>query len=256
MGGERVDRFEARFELVLLALRPERAHATAQCLGDLREQRIELVRLAPQADQQHSTGIGMAGQSGEQLLRPFQILAELRAAVRMAERIDAVDGAGVAEMGDPRDPLGGAGDAADRRQDPDLVARSHPPVGAAIAVEPGRLVARKRRDRRGLERITLDALQLRLEIVAVDMLARSDRRGQPPDRPAIFAQPRPRCEVADRELVSGRDASLAIQRHRDVVVGMEPQQSGRVGRGRGGSGLSHGETGVRLKRLAYAGKAA
>ena len=83
------------------------------------------------------------------------------------------------------------------------------------------------------------------------MGARRDRLDRMSDRPAIFAHALARRDRAQRELVPGGNrlaqghALHALprgeraQRHRDIVAGIEPQRGGRVGRGKGGEGLSH-----------------
>ena len=55
--------------------------------------------------------------------------------MRVGEGVDAVDRIADQCCGPGRDPLGGACDAADGRQDPDLVARADAAIGANIALE-------------------------------------------------------------------------------------------------------------------------
>src|SRR5688500_5149684 len=129
----------------------------------------------------------MAGQSGQDRARTGEVVAELRAAERVRERIDSVDHARVAGIGDGGDLLGGPADAADRGQYPDLVAGADPSVGAAVAAE-----ARLRLLAQGLGRQTLigiafDSAQPGREVVAVDVPARRHAGGEDSDRPAIFA---------------------------------------------------------------------
>src|SRR3954467_10560179 len=83
----------------------------------------------------------------------------------MGEGVDAVDRLGVTGMGDGGDLLRGAADAADRGQNPDLVARADAAVRAAVAEEAGRLRIAERLRRRRLVRIALDALKQGGEIV-------------------------------------------------------------------------------------------
>ena len=83
--GQLGDEGEARLDLVGLALRAQRADTAAQFRGDLREQQVELVRFAAEADQQHAAGIGMAGERGEDRAGAGEVLAELGAAEGMGE---------------------------------------------------------------------------------------------------------------------------------------------------------------------------
>jgi len=227
----------ASLDLVLFALRPQRAYAAAQGCGYFLDQPVELIRFAAQADQQHTAGIGVAGQSGEQRAGAIQVFAELRAAVRVAECEDAIDRLAVTGVGDGGDPLGGAGDAADRGQNPDFVARADAAVGPTIALEARDLVLGKGRGGHGHVGIAFDAGQQGLQIVAVDMSTGRDVLRQPPDRPAIFAHDPAGFEIAQGLLVAQRHVVRRLQRHRDVVVGAQPQQGGRFGRDRGDAGL-------------------
>ena len=178
------------------------------------------------------------------------------------EGVDAVDRAGVAGMGDGGDPLGGAGDAADRRQDPDLVARADPAVGAAIALEgawPRRsAAARPARARSDSPRRRSSS---GLEIVAVDMVAGRDRLrsaapiGQPYLRTVgaggevARAPPCGRCGIGSRDRRPRRRPLSPGASGRSATATSSPGSSrsraggsGRVER----LGLRHLETGVRL----------
>jgi len=76
-GDEGLDELEAALDLVALTLSGEREDVGARRLGDRGEERVELVRLAPETDDQHAAGIGVAGQRGEDRARPGEIFAQL-----------------------------------------------------------------------------------------------------------------------------------------------------------------------------------
>ena len=177
---------------------------------------------------------------------------------------------GVAGMGDCGDAVGGARDAADGRQDPDLVARADPAVGAAIALEPGRRVRGPRR--RGVGRVAIGARRRSSRVSRLWLwtwqpapIARVARPiGQPNLRTSA-----PASRLLERHLVALRESLRRFrlrprmlarrerpQRRGDVVAGVEPQRGGRFRGGRDRVGLRHWETGVRLKPLAMMGKAA
>ena len=120
---------------------------------------------------------------------------------------------GVAGVGDGGDLLGGAGDAADRRQDPDLVARADAAVGAAIAVEArvARPAAAGSPALRGVVAIGARRRSSRVaRLWTVDMRAGRDRLrssvpiGQPYLRTVVAGG-----EIAQRDLVALRDRPRA-----------------------------------------------
>src|SRR3546814_5603319 len=81
---------------------------------------------------------------GEQRARMAEVVAELRTAEGVLERMNPVDAPGMAFAADPRDARGEIADAADGRQDPDFVARADAAVGADIARKgPRRQMGRK-----------------------------------------------------------------------------------------------------------------
>jgi hypothetical protein len=204
----------------------------------------------------------MAGQSGEDSAGAVEILAKLRAAERMGEGVDSVDRFGVARSGDGGDLLGGPGDAADGGQDPDLVARSDPAVGAAIALEGqgggfGHRVGRCRGG--GLVAVGERTAERGCEVVDVDVFAGADHLGEGADREPELAHGLPFVEAAQSDLVALRHGiadgddrvadlqALArdegAQRDRDVVFGVETQHA-QPGSGER-FGLQHMVTGVR-----------
>src|SRR3954468_5276451 len=101
----------------------------------------------------------------------------------MGKSVDAVDPTFIPVGGRGCDLLGGAADAAYRRQYPDLVAGRDPTVGAAIAEKDGRLAQGQAFSRERFIGIAFEAAQQGREIMAVDMLARQNRGSEPADRP-------------------------------------------------------------------------
>ena len=77
----------------------------------------------------------MPRECGKQAARALEIVAELRAAELVREGMNAVDARTVTLAREPREAFGRAIDAADGRQDPDLVAGRDAPVRAAIAAK-------------------------------------------------------------------------------------------------------------------------
>src|SRR4029450_4602393 len=125
----------------------------------------------------------MTGERGEDGSGAGEVVAELRAAEGMDESVDAVDATRMATGRSFGDLPGGAGNASDRGDDPDLVAGADAAVGPAIALE---LCFPAGSGRQGLGpvEIVAGALQRGCEIVAVDMIARCDGAGRPADRKA------------------------------------------------------------------------
>ena len=147
----------------------------------------------------------MLRQRREQAARVAQIVAELRAAERMLERVDTVETPGVADARDSRGARRQIADAADGGQDPDFVARTDTPIGAGIAQE----LVRGRRERRdgGGRRIDIIIApgQRGRQIVAMDMRTRGNVGGRDTDRKAIFDHARPARDRNQRQLVAARD---------------------------------------------------
>src|SRR3546814_2140590 len=136
-----------------------------------------------------------------------EVVAELRTAEGVLERMNPVDAPGMAFAADPRDARGEIADAADGRQDPDFVARADAAVGADIA----RKGPRRRAGGRctgGGRRVTIVAVaaQRGRQIVAVHMLAGRDVGGRGADWTAIFD----RSEEHTSELQSLMRISYAV----------------------------------------------
>ena len=93
------------------------------------------------------------------------------------------------------------GDAADGRDHPDLVARADAAVGAAIAHELNVSLGKVGRRQR-FEAVVLDPFKQCLQIVRVNILAKSNRRRRHPDRPAEFVYRIAGRKIADRKLVA------------------------------------------------------
>src|SRR6185369_17670567 len=175
------------FDFILRRLRGERADVRALRLGNLLQQRLELVRLAAESEDQHAAGIGMPRECGDELARALEIAAELRATELMWERIHAVNAIFAAVRRLPRDALRSAADAADRAKNPDLVARADATVGAPVAHERQGLCGRGGRalDSR-YESIFIDPRKQRREIVGVDVRTACNRRRGAPDDLAVL----------------------------------------------------------------------
>src|SRR6185295_7328328 len=133
------DEAQALFDFVHGSLRRESADVPALRLRNLLQQRLQLIRFATESEDQHAAGVRMSRQCSDELASAIEIAAELRAAELMRERVYAVDAILAAFGGQPRDALGGAAHAADRTQDPDLVASADAPVRATVAHEGQRL---------------------------------------------------------------------------------------------------------------------
>src|SRR5688572_5552774 len=116
----------------------------------------------------------------------------------MGESMDSIDDAGVARVGDSGDLLRRARDAADRRQDPDFVARTDPAVCAAITRERERVRVDRRSGWSRLVAIAQRSFERGGEIVDVHVASRAHRRGDGTDRPAIFVDYVARSQVAKR----------------------------------------------------------
>jgi hypothetical protein len=200
---------------------------------------------AAQPDDQHAAGIGMTGEACHDGPRAFQVLTELRAAVRMREGVDAVDRITDQCCGLRGDTLRGARDATDGRQDPDLVTRADNAVGADIAFE-----CRSRCDRRRcrvdrIEPIGERAFEPGLEIVRVDARAGGYRLRRGADRKAVLDHRIAHCDRSERNFVAtpdvgGQDQASGVDaladRHdlarqgivkqcRDAVARIDPQSS-------------------------------
>ena len=137
--------------------------------------------------------------------------------MRVGEGVDAVDRVSDARGGLGCDPLGGTRDAADRRQDPDLVARADAAVGADIAFERCRGGARDgcRIDR--IEAVGERAFEAGLQIVRMDVRAGRDSLRRGADREAVFKDRGTHRDRRERDLVAATD--IGGQHHRDIAHG-------------------------------------
>ena len=111
------------------------ADAGAAIGRDALQQGCELVFFTAKTDEQDAAGIGIASERCKQARGGVQIIAQLRTAERMGEGKDGIDAASVTEGGLLRDTIGGAGNAANGRDDPYFIAGADRSVGAAIAPE-------------------------------------------------------------------------------------------------------------------------
>ena len=147
------NRGETRLQLILHALRRERADPAPFDSVERPEQPVQLVRLATETDDEDAPRIRMARQRRDQAARARKVVAKLRTAERMRERMHAVDDVRVTLRCNAGDALRGSRHATDGAQDPDFIAGPDasvaPPVtheGPAVAlppVQPGREAGRK-----------------------------------------------------------------------------------------------------------------
>ena len=176
------------------------------CRVDMRRRRQharQLVVLAAQPQDQGPAGVGMRRQGSDHGPRGDQVTTDLRAAEGVGQRIDPVDAALELPVGGRRDLLGGAGDAADGAEDPDLVARADPAVGAAVALE-GRVRWRGQGlGRRRIVGVGLEPREIGRHVVTVHVLARRDVGGRVADGPAVFQHRLAGRDGPQRDLVTG-----------------------------------------------------
>ena len=246
--------FEPCIDLVRDLLAIEEPEPRAIDVSGEPEQAIHLIIFAAEPEHQHAARVGMAHQAGEGALRVPEIVAELAAAVGMRETVDPVDRSPPSPPGEPlrslpRNPLGRVVDAADRVEDPHLVARADPAGPAAVAAEERgtrnaevgtavpRFAFRLPRSVKGLIPILHQPLEARFQIVSVHPGTGRDRRGHLPDREAVFHDRLARLERPKRDLVARGNVlaehdALALDhdaaprgerpyRHRDVVRRMD-----------------------------------
>ncbi len=173
--------------------------------------------IAAKPEDQDAGRVGIGGEPGEQGACAGQIVAQLRAAMRMREGMDAIDTSGMARHGRTGDLLGRQRDASDSGQDPYLIARRGAAIGsrspassafpwlfdchAHLRCRPRHSFARRKRRR---------------EIMRMDMRSGWDGPGRTADRHAIFPDDLPCYMVTDRDLVPlgnrfSRDSGCARQ---------------------------------------------
>ena len=174
-------------------------------------QRVDLVHLAAEAEQDHRGEVRVAGVAGDGPAQRVHHLAAAghAAAVAVGQRDDAVDVGiggqrGAAEMVGDHPRRGGG--AVHRGQHADVVAGGDAAVRAQDALEGGALGLRNHIDRMdvGTERVIALEIAAHAHVVDVDMVARLDRRGGEADDLIVFAHRLARCDGAHRDLVPGR----------------------------------------------------
>src|SRR5207244_591698 len=104
--------------------------------GELHE-RIELIVLAAEPQDEHATRVWIAQQTRQHSLRVVQVITKLAAAVWMRERVHAVDAVVILRCCCTRDLFCSVIHAANRVQHPNFVARANPSVRASITLERG-----------------------------------------------------------------------------------------------------------------------
>ncbi len=135
-----------------------------------------------------------------------QIITQLRAAEGMRKGMHAIDTAREPLRADTRYSLGRACDTADRAQNPDLIARPHTAVAAAVAHERAEIPARRgafpgtaRR-----ERVLIESCQRGCEVVRVNVRAAADVVRGATDRPPQLAHRLAGSDIPERHLMSAR----------------------------------------------------
>ncbi len=148
----------------------------------------------------------MHGQRGQQVAGVRQVVAQLRAAQRMGQGIDAVDAALEALAGLPGQALRRARHAADRAENPDFVADTD---RAPILAQPVPAITHEcaRRRRFGLYGhrlvdIVLGAAQRRDHVVRVDVVAGLDGLRRLADNEAVLVHGFALGDGADGDLVA------------------------------------------------------
>jgi hypothetical protein len=218
------------------------------CGPDELDDRLRLVDLAAEADQDGRRDVGVIGIAGDHALEQPVVLALLdqAAAGPMGDRDDAVDigivAADVAESLADHPHHGRR--AVDGRDHEDVVAGADPAVGAHVAVE-GRDLGGAIAGRQALDGDLEALVELAgLEVVAMDVLAGCDRRGGKPDDLSVAMHRLAGGARADRDLVAGGDVGgerdrpgAAVDRRaggelllgdHHIVVGMQADRGGHA----------------------------
>ena len=126
--------FNARFHFVILMLAHHKMHALRIELAQRVAEGVHLIVLAAEANHQHRARIRVAHHVLQHSAGIDVVVAELRAAVSVAEQMHAVSAFGIVglfqetRLNLPRNPV----DAADGREDPQLVADPHVAAGATV----------------------------------------------------------------------------------------------------------------------------
>lgn len=154
---------------------------------DVREQPVELIRLAAQPEYQHTTCVRMTGQRCNQFARAIEIAAELRAAELMREGVHPIDATGKTRIGDTGNALCRAANAADGAENPDLIAGTDASVRASIAHERCHCRRCCRGARHGFVAIFVQPCQACDYVVRMYVRAACDIAQRATDRPAVLA---------------------------------------------------------------------
>ena len=170
------NQFLGRFHLVFNILGNQGLHSGGVKLPQHRQEVLQVVILAAQADDQHSARIGMANHALENVLCIQEVISHLGAAGVMGEGKDAVTSAGETLLSSLLNQANGGVHAGNRGNNPQLVSGSHPAICSAVAQEgisssdnPGRpLVAL------GLVAVGQLAGQVGVHIVHMNPVARLD----------------------------------------------------------------------------------
>ncbi len=143
---EFLDRSHAVGHFVVHGLRVETANTAGVEVRGI-EQGLQLIVLAPQADDEYAACIGVCGERSKNLPRVHEVITQLRTAKWMRQGVDPVHPTFEPLPCNFGDALRSARDAADGAEHPDLVARADAAVAPRIAKE-GSCVGRLGRRRR------------------------------------------------------------------------------------------------------------
>ena len=135
VGGQLFQDLASRDQLVLNVLAGQELDAVMVVVAQLGQKLLMGQVFAAQAQHQNRARVGVAHQRGQQLAGLCVVMAGLGAAERMGEGIQPVDAAGHKVLIVAHERLGAVVDAADSRDDPDLVADGSAAILAAVAHE-------------------------------------------------------------------------------------------------------------------------
>ena len=175
---------EPLFIFAAVVLRFEETDAGFVIAAEPFAEAFERVVLAPERGYQHAARVRMLHERGQQIRGHFMVAAELRAAVRVREGAAARS---VLPLEISREVFGELVHAADRRDDPEVVADSDRAVGAAVA-EKGAPFFRLRQ-RRGRQRavgVFEFAREVRPEVMGVNEAPGRNVGCRVPDRHVVF----------------------------------------------------------------------
>ena len=212
--------FEPGFDFVFDILRIEESDAVRIDVPDGFKLEAHLVVLAAESHHEYAPRVRVVDESGEQLLRVVHIVAELRAAVRVVEGEEAVDGRVRKFLfGEFTELLRRHVHAADGIDDPDFVADADLALGTREAFKGGGCDGGAIRFVR-IPGVVEVVSERGAQVVCVDVCAFRDVFGGQADGVAVFDDRRAGWDGGEGDLVAFGDAVLIGEHHGDVVVWM------------------------------------